>query len=109
MSLASQFAQVSTRARVYKLEDDGASELARRKRTIKNRRRHAREVLAALAERQEGRSRFPPLDDERAAVLRQRWEAVIEEVPETVDGGSLIAPVRRRVAREDRRRRRREK
>ncbi|MBG0738777.1 hypothetical protein IV500_05005 [Paeniglutamicibacter antarcticus] len=115
-NLADWFPQVAVRARMYRLEDDGASDLARRKRAAKDRgpgviERHE-QAIAAIGKRQRGESALDPvaadiargrIDAHRKAI--RRHEAGLDEVP-TVN---LIAPVARRVAREDRRRSRKHK
>lgn len=113
-NLADRFPQVAVRARMYKLEDDGASDLARRKRAAKDRGRNVVErhekAIAAIEKRQRGESALDPvypkiaeirIESHRKAIRRSK--AGLDEAP-TVN---IVAPVARRVAREDRRRARR--
>jgi hypothetical protein len=110
-NLAGRFPQVAVRARMYKLEDDGASDLARRKRAAKDRgpnvvERHER-AIAAIEKRQRGESALEPVSPKIAEIRIEshrkairRHKAGLDEAP-TVN---VLAPVARRVAREDRRR-----
>jgi hypothetical protein len=108
-NLAARFPQVAVRARMYRLEDDGASDLARRKRAAKGRDIIAQhqKAIAAIEKRQAGDTfldPYPPeiaakrIEAHRAAIRRQ--EAGLNDVPAV----NVVAPVARRVAREDRRR-----
>lgn len=113
-NLAGRFPQVAVRARMYKLEDNGASDLARRKRAAKDRgpdvvERHER-AIAAIERRQRGEAALEPVSPEIAEIRIEshrkairRHQAGLDEVPEV----NIVAPVARRVDREDRRRRRR--
>lgn len=110
-NLAERFPQVAVRARMYRLEDDGASDLAHRKRAAKDKgrdvvERHER-AIAAIERRQRGESALEPVDPKIAATRIEshrkairRHKAGLTEVPAV----NIIAPVARRVAREDRRR-----
>lgn len=110
-NLADRFPQVAVRARMYRLEDDGASDLARRKRAAKDRgpnvvERHE-QAIAAIEKRQRGETALDPVSPEIAEIRIEshrkairRHKAGLNEVP-TVN---VVAPVARRVAREDRRR-----
>lgn len=112
-NLVDRFPQVAVRARLYRLEDDGASDLARRKRAAKDAgdgvaRRDA--AIRALEKRQRGESTLEPLDPVIAEIRIEshrkairRHQAGLDESPAV----NVIAPVARRVAREDRRRERR--
>lgn len=108
-NLAERFPQVAVRARMYRLEDDGASDLARRKRHAKGRDVIAQHenAIAAIEKRQAGDTFLTPHPPEiaakriaahRAAIRRQ--EAGLNDIPAV----NVVAPVARRVAREDRRR-----
>lgn len=110
-NLAGRFPQVAVRARMYRLEDDGASDLARRKRAAKDRGRNVTErhekAIAAIERRQRGESDLEPVDPKIAEIRieshRQairRHSAGLDEAPAV----NVVAPVARRVAREDRRR-----
>lgn len=114
-NLVDRFPQVAVRARMYRLEDDGASDLARRKRAAKDRgpnvvERHEK-AIAAIEMRQRGESAHEPVDP-RIAEIRieshrkaiRRHKAGLDELPAV----NIIAPVARRVAREDRRRTKRQ-
>lgn len=112
-NLSTRFPQVAVRARMYKLEDDGASDLARRKRAAKDRGPNVVErreqAIAAIEKRQRGESALDPVASELAArrieahrKAIRRHQAGLDAVP-TVN---VVAPVARRVAREDRRRER---
>lgn len=112
-NLAAETPQVSHRARAYKLEDDGASGMAHRKRDLKNSIANSRRSIAAIRDRQNGLSVFPALDQERAGYLitkhNEHIRACEEKIAQLRPGSPLIAPVTRRVAREDKRRSRRAK
>lgn len=110
-NLADRFPQVAVRARMYLLEDDGASDLAHRKRAAKDRGRnvveHHEQAIAAIEKRQRGESALDPvapglaehrIESHRKAI--RRHQTGLDAVP-TVN---IVAPVARRVAREDRRR-----
>ncbi|WP_427019328.1 hypothetical protein ACQCSX_22485 (plasmid) [Pseudarthrobacter sp. P1] len=107
-SLAATVPQVSRRARAYNLEDDGASDLSRRKRAAKDSAANRRQFIAAIEQRQAGQGPFPPRDPEVAARLIDAHRQVIRAHETQRDAASpaanIIAPVARRVAREDRRR-----
>ncbi|HEX9225175.1 MAG TPA: hypothetical protein VF885_00795, partial [Arthrobacter sp.] len=64
-NLADRFPQVAVRARMYRLEDDGASDLARRKRAVKDRGRNIVErheqAITAIEKRQRGESALDPV------------------------------------------------
>jgi len=114
--LARRFPQVAVRARLYRLEDDGASDLARRKRAAKDRgpdvvERHER-AIAAIEKRQRGESALEPVDPKIAEIRIEshrkairRHKAGLDEIPAV----NVVAPVARRVAREDRRRARKQR
>ncbi|BCW71878.1 hypothetical protein [Arthrobacter sp. NicSoilB8] len=115
-SLADRFPQVAVRARMYKLEDDGASDLARRKRAAKDRgpdvvARHA-QAIAAIEKRQRGETALDPVSPKIAEIRIEshrrairRYKAGLDVIPAV----NVVAPVARRVAREDRRHARRPK
>ena len=108
-NLAERFPQVAVRARLYRLADDGASDRARRRRAAKDSAANSRYAIEAILKRQAGESRFPPLDPETAARMIDAHRKRIEEYESgsrpTGPTPRVIAPVARRVAREDRRRR----
>ena len=110
-SLADRIKQVSRRARVYELEDDGASDLARRKRALRESIAHRKLMIAGIEKRQAGESRLPPYEAsfaERAkAAHRNAVRDLREKLAVLSPAKPGIAPVARRVAREDRRRARR--
>lgn len=112
-NLAVNTPQVAHRARAYKLEDNGASDMAHRKRDLKNSIANSRRTIAGIRDRQNGLSVFPPLDQSSAGFLIAKHHEHIrvceEKITELRPGSPLIAPVTRRVAREDRRRSRRAK
>lgn len=108
-NLAGRFPQVAVRARMYRLEDDGASDLARSKRRTKGVDligQHERAIAAIQNRRYGSTSRDPypaataakRIEAHRASI--RRLEAGMDDTP-TVN---VVAPVARRVAREDRRR-----
>lgn len=98
------------RARLYKLEDDGASEAAERKRRARNAIASAERAIERIHDRQNHLHPLPPMDQYEAGALITRYNGVIRTNREVIDEAgvtsSLIAPMTRRVAREDRRRRR---
>lgn len=110
-NLAGRFPQVAVRARMYKLEDDGASDLARRKRAAKDRgpnvvQRHEKAILA-IERRQRGESALEPLAPDIANIRIESHRRAIRRHQsglEAVPAVNIVAPVARRVAREDRRR-----
>lgn len=107
-NLAERFPQAAVRARLYRLEDDGAADLAHRKRDTKDRIATRRMLIEKIEQRQAGESRFPPLPQEDAdrfiaahlEVIRKLEEQKADVRPAV----NIIAPMTRRVAREDRRR-----
>jgi hypothetical protein len=111
--LAERFPQAAVRARLYRLEDDGAADLAHRKRAIKDRIATRRMLIAKIEERQAGQSRFPPLPQEDAerfiAAHRDAIRRLEEQKADLGPASPVIAPMTRRVAREDRRRARKTK
>lgn len=107
--LASRVPQVSTRARVYKLEDNGASDLSRRKRDVRDAVASRRRIIEAIEKRQAGEGRLPPLEQAEADALLAKHRQAIRDLHEHSSLGpavNVIAPVGRRVKREDRRRNR---
>ncbi|MCC3299380.1 hypothetical protein [Arthrobacter caoxuetaonis] len=98
------------RARRYGLEDDGASDLARRKRAARNAIVSAGRAIDRIRDRQNGLHYLPPLDQSHAGALIIHYNAVIKAnravISEAEAASSLLAPMTRRVTREDRRRRR---
>lgn len=109
--LSVRFPQVAVRARLYRLEDDGASDLAHRKRAVKESAANSRLAIKAIQKRQAGEGRLPPMDQETADTMIASHRERIAELEARADAigpdVNLTAPVARRVAREDRKRRRR--
>ncbi|WP_235778880.1 hypothetical protein [Sinomonas notoginsengisoli] len=109
-SLAERIPGVARRARVYGLEDDGASDLARRRRWARDRVAFLRRSIAEL-EAQPREGVFAKLTDEKAERLLAAYRAKLPEAEEAKDAigpaVNVVAPVVRRVQREDRRRTRR--
>lgn len=103
--------QVAHRARAYELEDDGASALAQRRRWAKESIRSSRCFIEQIRLRQAGRTTYPPYPPEEAErLIRGHLDDIMqkrEEMRYLRPDSPLIAPVARRVAREDRRRKRR--
>lgn len=110
--LSKEIPQVANRARAYELEDDGASDLSRRKRCARRSITGYQHGIARIRDRQNGLSVLPPMDAKDAGRLIDNYTARIaelrEQIAETGPATPLVAPVARRVAREDRRRRRAE-
>lgn len=111
--LADRFPQVAVRARLYKLEDDGASDLPRRKRAAKDRGRNVVErhekAIAAIEKRQRGESGLDPVSPEIAEIRIEAHRKAIRRHkagPNEAPTVNIVAPVARRVAREDRKRER---
>lgn len=106
--LAERFPQAAVRARLYRLEDDGAADLAHRKRATKDRIATRRMLIEKIEQRQAGESRFPPLPQEDAdrfiAAHREAIRRLEEQKADVGPAVNIIAPMTRRVAREDRRR-----
>lgn len=109
-NLASRFPQAAVRARMYRLEDGGASDLAHRKRSLKESIASRKLSIAQIQNRQAGKTGLPPRPQGEADGLIARHRAAIRELKEKLtDIGTstpVIAPMTRRVAREDRRRER---
>lgn len=107
-NLAERFPQAAVRARLYRLEDDGAADLAHRKRDTKDRIATRRMLITKIEERQAGESRFPPLPQEDAdrfiAVHREAISRLEVQKADVGPAVNIVAPMTRRVAREDRRR-----
>jgi hypothetical protein len=107
-NLAERFPQAAVRARLYRLEDGGAADLAHRKRDTKDRIATRRMLIEKIEQRQAGESRFPPLPQEDADRFIAAHREVIRKLEEQKAGVrpavNIIAPMTRRVAREDRRR-----
>lgn len=110
--LSRSMPQVSRRARAYKLEDNGASDAAHQRRRHKEGIAAARNMIRDINKRQSGQSGRPPLDPDVADKALRRWQERIDMLKQKLQderpSARLIAPVARRVAREDRRRRRAE-
>lgn len=110
-NLADRVKQASRRARLYGLEDDGASDLAQRKRSAKDSIANRRYLIQRIEERQAGLTSLPPRpQDEADRFIAAHLEAIkkLEDAkPEIGPAVNILAPMTRRVAREDRRRSRR--
>ncbi|WP_422759186.1 hypothetical protein [Paenarthrobacter sp. C1] len=109
--LAERFPQAAVRARLYRLEDDGAADLAHRKRASKDSIATRRELIQRI--QAAGLTKHEPMPQEQAdRFIAGHLEAIkkLEEAkPEIGPGVNIIAPMTRRVAREDRRRTRKSK
>lgn len=107
--LSRDIPQVSRRARVYKLEDNGASDAARRRRQHKEGIATAKMMIRDIIRRQLGQTGLPPMDPDIAKERMERWLARIDmlkaKLQDERPAPRTVAPVARRVAREDRRRR----
>ncbi|MET4143884.1 hypothetical protein [Arthrobacter sp. UYCo732] len=112
-NLVDRFPQVAVRARLYRLEDDGASDLARRKRAAKDSAANSRMAIAAIEKRQAGNGKYPPMDQEKAdRMIAGHRKRIAEHEQGLKPAGpdvNVVAPVARRVAREDRRRARKQR
>ncbi|ACL42238.1 hypothetical protein Achl_4287 (plasmid) [Pseudarthrobacter chlorophenolicus A6] len=106
--LAERFPQVAVRARLYRLEDDGASDLARRKRSVKDSIASRKDIIARIRKRQAGKTNLPPRPQEEAdrtiAAHQEAIRRLEAKKPDVAPAVNIVAPVARRVAREDRRR-----
>ena len=106
--LAERFPQAAVRARIYQLEDDGASDLARRKRSLKESIANRKLTIAQIEKRQAGKTTLLPRPQEEAdrfiAAHRQAIRGLKEQLAAMGPAAPVIAPMARRVAREDRRR-----
>lgn len=109
-NLADLIPAVARRARAYGLEDDGASDLARRRRWARDRVAFLRQSIAEL-EAQPRQGMFAKVSDEKAerllAAYRAKLPEAVEAKGEVGPAVNVVAPVVRRVQREDRRRARR--
>ena len=107
-SLAAVVPQAAHRARIYALEDNGAADLAHRKRALRESIANSRTMIFHIEQRQAGADKRPPLPPELAERLLAGHRKAIAERKEKLatiaPAASLIAPMTRRVAREDRRR-----
>lgn len=114
INLARTMPQAAHRARAYNLEDNGASDLAHKRRNFKNRSsKSVQEQIEAersLIERYKKRLSNP--NDVCPSATIERWIAASEKRIRSLESGreelrpdaTLIAPMTRRVAREDRKR-----
>jgi len=106
--LAERFPQTAVRARLYRLEDDGASDLARRKRSVKVSISNRKDTIARIRKRQAGETNLPPRPQEEAdryiAAHQEAIRKLEETKPDVGPAVNIVAPTNRRVAREDRRR-----
>lgn len=111
-NLAATIKQASRRARAYRLADDGASDLARRKRALRESVANRKLAIKDLQGRQAGEEGMSPLDPDMAdRILTAHQEAIVElklRLQDAAPTAGIIAPMTRRVAREDRRRARKE-
>ncbi len=111
-NLAKEVSQAHTRAILYKLKDDGGIKWSRDKRSRKDRRRSLKLEIAEMEKRLNGpeeRVLFGRTIRYDKVQIQQRIERLrtqLQELNETSDQGAprVIAPMPRRVAREDRRR-----
>lgn len=107
-NLADRFPQAAVRARMYKLEDNGASDLAHRKRSLRESIATRRAIILRIEQRQAGATDLPPLPRETAerylAGHREAITGLKAKLSSLAPAVPLIAPMTRRVAREDRRR-----
>lgn len=112
-NLADTVKQASRRARLYALEDNGASDLAHRKRALRESIAARRAIIYRIEQRQAGALDLPPLPRETAerylAAHRKAITGLKEKLASVSPSVPVIAPMTRRVAREDRRRTRRTK
>lgn len=107
-SLAAVVPQAAHRARVYALEDNGAADLAHRKRALRESIAARKRIIFHIEQRQAGATALPPRPQEEAErFLAGHREAIVrlkEKLTTIAPAAPLIAPMTRRVAREDRRR-----
>jgi hypothetical protein len=107
-NLADRFPQAAVRARMYKLEDNGASDLAHRKRSLRESIATRRAIIYRIEQRQAGATDLPPRPHEEAerflAAHREAIRNLKEKLAYLAPAVPVIAPMTRRVAREDRRR-----
>lgn len=116
-NLAAEVPQVSRRARAYKLSDDGASEQALLRRYAKNSKanragasvlEHHRAAIERITARQAGPN---PVPEQTAAHWIRNHEKAIRDHLAGRDAPKpavrVVAPIVRRVQREDRKRTRR--
>lgn len=108
-NLADTVKQASRRARIYGLEDDGASDLARRKRSLKESIASRKMIIFRIEQRQAGATGLPPRPrDEAERFITAHRDAIRdlkEKLAATGPAIAILTPMTRRVAREDRRRR----
>lgn len=109
-NLADTVKQASRRARIYQLADDGASNLAHQKRSLKESIANRKILIAHIEQRQAGEATLPPRLQSEADRFIVAHRQAIRELKEQLTAISpatpVIAPMTRRVAREDRRRER---
>lgn len=107
-SLAARVPQAAHRARIYQLEDDGAADLAHRKRSLRESIAARKAMIVRLEQRQAGATDLPPRPRDEAERFIAGHRAAIRELREKLaaigPASPVIAPMTRRVAREDRRR-----
>jgi hypothetical protein len=107
-NLAVRVPQAAHRARIYDLEDNGASDLAHRKRSLRESIATRKRIIADIQKRQAGGTAFPPRPQAEAEHFVAGHREAISRLKEKLSGLGpsvpLIAPMTRRVAREDRRR-----
>lgn len=112
-NLAGRFPQAAVRARLYRLEDDGASDLAHRKRSLRESIASRKMVIFRIEQRQAGATDLLPRPQEEADRFIAGHREAIRELKEKLaalgTAAPVIAPMTRRVAREDRRRARKMK
>lgn len=111
-NLAKEIPQAHRRAHAYELKDDGGIKWSRDRRARKNNRRNLKLAIAEMERRLAGpeqktvNGRTIAYDKDEIRVRLERLHAALRELDETSDLGTprVIAPMTRRVAREDRRR-----
>ncbi|GAC1501502.1 MAG: hypothetical protein NVS2B15_23990 [Pseudarthrobacter sp.] len=96
---------------MHRLEDNGASDLAHRRRAAKDSIATHREMISRIEARQAGQSNLPPHPQELADRPITGHHDAIRKLEKTKaeigPAVNILAPMTRRVAREDRRRDRR--
>lgn len=111
-NLAKEIPQAHRRAHAYGLKDDGGIKWSRDRRARKNRRRNLKLAIAEMERRLAGpeqktiHGRTIVYDKDEIRARLERLHAALRELDETSGQGTprVIAPMTRRVAREDRRR-----
>lgn len=101
--------QVSSRARVYKLSDDGASDLALTKRYHRDNRANLKALAEHLEQQLESGKFSHRSTREQVQARLENVKRSIERSKESPDSfgptPTIVAPITRRVRREDKKRR----